>query len=205
MLVANAAPLDPGTPSSGVGDRTGEDSVRHRQIALLRGVNLGKHNRIPMQRLRAAMAGLGFDEVATHLQSGNVVFSATMPAGESERVISAGISQEFGLDVPVVVRTRDELAEVVATDPLAEVATIPARYLVTFLSARPDPAVLAELDPAAFAPDEVRFGEREIYVWCPDGVRNSRVPQSWWERRLGLRTTARNWTTVTRLLALADS
>lgn len=158
-----------------------------------------------MADLRAAMGRLGFDEVVTHLQSGNVVFSADAAAAESERIISAGIAEEFGLDVPVVVRTRDELAGVIAADPLADIATVPAQYLVTFLSARPDPAVLAELDPAAFAPDEVRFGRREVYVWCPDGVRNSRVPQSWWERRLGLRATSRNWTTVTRLLALADS
>ncbi|GAB2672641.1 DUF1697 domain-containing protein [Saccharopolyspora gloriosae] len=176
-----------------------------RQVALLRGINLGKHNRIPMAGLRELLARLGFDEAGTHLQSGNAVFSADISAAESERVISAGIAEEFGLDVPVVVRTRDELAAVVAADPLAEIAAVPAQYLVIFLSARPDPAVLAELDPAAFAPDEVRFGEREVYVWCPEGVRNSRVPQSWWERRLGVRATARNWTTVTRLLELANS
>ncbi|MFR9732159.1 DUF1697 domain-containing protein [Saccharopolyspora sp. MS10] len=176
--------------------------MRQRQIALLRGVNVGGRNRVPMARWREVLAEQGFERVRTLLQSGNAVFTAPCPAEESERRVAAGLAAEFGLDVPVLVRTRDELAEVVAGDPLAGVATIPARYLVTFLSGRPDPAVL---DPAACAPDVVRLGEREAYVWCPEGVRNSRVPQSWWERRLGLRATSRNWSTVIRLLELAGS
>ncbi|GAA3359063.1 DUF1697 domain-containing protein [Saccharopolyspora gregorii] len=179
--------------------------MRHRQVALLRGVNVGGRNRIPMALWREVLSGRGFGEVATLLQSGNAVFTASCPAAESERLVAADLAAEFGFEVPVLVRTRDELAAVVAADPLGEVASVPAQYLVTFLSARPDPAALAELDVAGCAPDVVRFGEREVYVWCPEGVRNSRVPQSWWERRLGLRATSRNWSTVTRLLELADA
>lgn len=176
--------------------------MQQRQIALLRGVNLGKHNRVPMAELRGEMAALGFGEVATHLQSGNVVFSATISADAAERAIADGIAARFGIEVPVLVRTRDELAALIAADPLAEIATDPAKYLVTFLSAPPDPDRFAALEPPE--PELVRFGEREVFVWCPDGVRNTRVSQSWLERRLGVSATSRNWSTVERLLAIAE-
>lgn len=176
--------------------------MQQRQIALLRGVNLGKHNRVPMAELRGEMAALEFGEVATHLQSGNVVFSATISADAAERVIAEGIASRFGIEVPVLVRTRDELAALITADPLAGVATDPAKYLVTFLSAKPDPDRFAALEPPE--PELVRFGEREVFVWCPDGVRNTRVSQSWLERRLGVTATSRNWSTVERLLAIAE-
>lgn len=200
MSGVRAMIVRPGSPRAGT-RADEEDDVPRRQIALLRGVNLGRHNRIPMQQLRAELAALGFGRVLTHLQSGNVVFSTDSPPADSAATIRSAIAERFGCDVPVLVRTREELAGVVATDPLSEVATDPSHYLVTFLSAAPDPGQLP--DPAEFAPDVVRYGEREIFTWCPDGVRNARAPQSWWERRLGIAATSRNWTTTTKLLELA--
>ena len=100
-------------------------------------------------------------------------------------------------------RNGKDSVRLVAADPLAGIAQDAAKYVVTFLSDPPDPALLP--DPAQFEPDVVRYGEREIFAWCPDGVRNARAPQSWWERRLGVTATSRNRATVERLLALAQA
>lgn len=174
-----------------------------RQVLLLRGVNLGRHNKVPMAQLRAELTARGFEAVRTHLQSGNVVLDTSSTPDETARAARAAIAERFGCDVPVLVRTGAELAAVVAADPLAGIAQDAAKYVVTFLSDPPDPALLP--DPAQFEPDVVRYGEREIFAWCPDGVRNARAPQSWWERRLGVTATSRNRATVERLLALAQA
>jgi uncharacterized protein (DUF1697 family) len=103
------------------------------------------------------------------------------------------------------VRTQAELARVVAENPLLDVANDHARLLVTFLSDAPAREALSELAPADFEPDVFAFGEREIYVWYPDGVRATRLSNAFWERRLGVVATGRNWNTVTRLQELAGA
>ncbi|WP_433498374.1 DUF1697 domain-containing protein [Sphaerimonospora sp. CA-214678] len=175
-----------------------------RCVALLRGINVGTKQRIAMADLRALFAGLGYTDVKTHLQSGNVVFGGADGESEAAARVEAAIQRELGLTVRCLVRGRDELAEVVERNPLGEVATDPAMHLVTFLSDRPDPARYADLDAAWYAPETYVVGEREIYVWCPDGVRNAKLIHSFWEKRLGLTATARNWNTVTKLLAMLD-
>ncbi len=173
-----------------------------RQVALLRGINVGGHNKLPMAPLRAALAELGYRDVHTHLQSGNAVFDTSARPKRVEEQVSELIADRFGLAVPVVVRTLDEVASVVADNPLPDAAREPAVFLVMFLSAAPDPAVVDALDPAAFAPDVFRLRGREIYLHCPDGIRNSALAAFPWGKRLGLTATARNWNTVTRLLAM---
>ncbi len=177
-----------------------------RQVALLRGINVGRNKRVGMVRLRELMNDLGYGDVRTHLQSGNVVFTATeTPSEQTARHIEDQLAQRFGFTVPVLVRTRDELARIVEADPLREVVTDPARYIVTFLSAAPDPQRLPETNPADHDPDTYRLGDRAIYLWCPNGVRDSRLAQALSEKHLRVTATARNWNTVTKLLALAST
>jgi uncharacterized protein (DUF1697 family) len=102
-------------------------------------------------------------------------------------------------------RTRDELADVVQRNPLRDVADEPRRYQVSFLSAAPDPRVVRELATADVAPEQVVVIGREIYAWHPDGIQRSPLVKLLSERRLGVTATARNWSTVTKLLALASS
>lgn len=173
-------------------------------MALLRAVNVGGRNRISMADLRELLEGLGYGEVRTHLQSGNAVFTAI--ATPPERValkIERALADELGLAARVLVRTHAELERVVAANPLLDVASDHARLLVTFLSAAPAREALSELVPADFEPDMFAVGEREIYTWYPDGVRAARLSNAFWERRLGVVATGRNWNTVTRLLELA--
>ncbi|MFE6774827.1 DUF1697 domain-containing protein [Streptomyces sp. NPDC057702] len=178
-----------------------------RYVALLRGINVGQHRRIPMATLRELLAGLGCGAVRTHLQSGNAVFvppdSDPTPDAVGE-ALERAIAQRLSLDVRVLVREGGDLCRVAARNPFREVDFDPSRLLVTFLSGPVDPAPLTELDPAEYAPDQFRVGEREIYVHCPEGVRHSRLTQALWEKRLGLVGTARNWNTVSALAAMVD-
>jgi uncharacterized protein (DUF1697 family) len=174
-------------------------------IVLLRGINLGAHKRVAMPALRELLDAAGFDDVRTYVQSGNVVLSSDgSPAqvgSECERLIA----DRFGFDVDAIVRGRGELAQVVARDPLRDVAENPKRYQVSFLSGEPDPAVIERLSSLATEAERVVHIGREIYAWHPDGVARSKL----WAALaapggLGVTATARNWTTVITLLAMAD-
>ncbi len=175
-----------------------------RQVALLRGVNVGGNNRVPMAHLRELLLDLGYEDVRTHLQSGNAVFTAgATPPEDAAQEIEGQLARSLGLSVRVLVRTAADLARVVSANPLPAAVAEPSRFLVTFLSAPPDPDLLGELDPVDFEPELFGFGERELYVWCPEGVRTLKLSYAFLERRFGVVATARNWNTVTRLLALA--
>lgn len=175
-----------------------------RQIALLRGINVGGHKRVAMARLREMMQTLGYEDVRTYVQSGNVVFSGPEQApAEVARRLSERVAATFGFEVAVVVRTRDELVEVVQANPLRGVATEPSRHHVIFLSAEVDPERVADLDPDGYAPDAFRLRGSEIYLWTPGGIRDSRLAKALSEKRLGVTATARNFKTVEKLLALA--
>ena len=168
-----------------------------RQIALLRGVNLGGNNKVEMARLRTLFEELGFSDVRTYVNSGNVVFSGRKI---SERRLEEAIADTFGFDVPVVLRSRDDLAKVVKANPLRNVATDPAKYLVVFCGAKAS----TELDPADFAPETFLIRAREIYLWLPGGVGRSPLGNQLVAKQVGTKSTARNWRTVEKLLALAD-
>jgi uncharacterized protein (DUF1697 family) len=176
-----------------------------RHIVLLRGINLGSRNRIAMPELRDALEQAGFDDVQTYVQSGNVVLTSTGAAAEVGRKVERQISKSFGFDIDVVVRTRAQLAKVVERNPLAKVARNPKRYQVSFLSAKPSAAVVRKLEEAAVEKERVVLIGREIYAWHPEGIGRSRLWTLLAGRGLGVTATARNWTTVTKLLELAGS
>jgi uncharacterized protein (DUF1697 family) len=174
------------------------------QIVLLRGINIGAKRRVAMPALRELLSEGGFHDVRTYVQSGNVVLvsdkSPEHVGRESERLIS----DAFRFDVDVVVRTRDELAEVVARNPLGDVVTEPKRYQVSFLSAELDPERVDAIAALAAEPERFVASGREIYVWHPEGVARSKLWNKLAGQGLGVVATARNWTTVTTLMAMAD-
>ncbi|TML33020.1 MAG: DUF1697 domain-containing protein [Actinobacteria bacterium] len=176
-----------------------------RLIVLLRGVNLGSTNRVPMPKLRAALEEAGFEDVATYVQSGNVVLSSGDSAPQVARTCERVIKQEFGLEVPVVVRTRAQLARIVKRNPLGKAATNPKRYQVSFLEKKPTAALVRKLEKVAAPAEQVVAAGREIYAWHPEGVARSKLWAALAGKRLGVTATARNWTTVTKLLELADA
>ncbi len=172
-------------------------------ILLLRGINLGPHKRVAMPELRALLSEAGFGDVRTYVQSGNVVLSSSGSpsdvAAESERLIA----DRFGFEVDVIARTGEELAEVVARNPLADVAVNPKRYQVSFLDAEPDPAVLERIAALRAEPERLVAIGRELYAWHPDGIGRSKLWSKLAGSGLGVRATARNWTTVTALEEMA--
>ena len=173
-----------------------------KHIVLLRGVNVGSHNRIAMAKLREVLEDGGFTDVRTYLQSGNVVLSSSSQAPVVGRKVNGLIKKRFGLDIAVVVRSHAELAEVVKRNPLAKVAGDPRRYLVTFMSGELRGAVVERIRGAAGPGERCEVIGREVYSWHPAGVGRSPLWARIASKGLGVDTTTRNWTTVTVLLAM---
>jgi uncharacterized protein (DUF1697 family) len=174
-------------------------------VALLRGINLGGRNRIAMAGLRAMAAGLGFTGVSTYIQSGNVLLSATdNDENAIAEAIAGGLNKTFGLDVGVVVVSRDRLAEVIGRNPYPGEANPKCLHAV-FLSAEPSPERLAQLaavQAAKGGPDSVTAVGRALYLHTPDGFGTSELAKAL--MRLPGGGTARNWATTTKLLQLCD-
>jgi uncharacterized protein (DUF1697 family) len=157
-----------------------------------------------MARLREALEEAGFAEVRTHLQSGNVVLESKTKPDQTARKCERVIEDEFGLAIDVVVRTPAELGRVVKRNPLGKVAKDPKRYQVSFLAGSLPAASKRKLQEALQEPEELVFSGREIYAWHPNGVARSKLWAAIAGRDLGVTATARNWTTVTKLLELAS-
>ena len=156
-----------------------------------------------MPALRSALEEAGFDDVRTYVQSGNVVVSAASKPEATARKVERLIADRFDLEIDVVVRTRIELARVVKKNPLGKVASDPKRYQVSFLEKKLPMATARKLEAVAVEGERVAFDGREIYAWHPAGIARSKLWAALAGRDLGVTATARNWTTVTKLLELA--
>jgi uncharacterized protein (DUF1697 family) len=177
-----------------------------RYAGFLRAVNVGGHNKVPMARLRELATGLGYADVATYLQSGNLVLTA--PAGKATAIESAlhdVLLDDFGVDAEVMVRDRSQLAAVIEANPFGDIADDPKKLLVSFLHKQPTAKARGACDPEEFAPERFEFGDRCIYLWHPDGVGRSKMSVAPWGKRLGVPGTARNWRTVTTMLEMLDA
>ena len=155
-----------------------------------------------MSQLRSLLEQTGHEDVRTHLQSGNVLLSSPLSPRKLEAQLEQQLAKGLGMDIRVLVRTRPELARVVARDPLRSVVTNGAHYMVSFLSKKLPAKVARELEQAEVAPAALALHGREIYAWYPDGSRRSPAAKLLDDRRLGVVSTARNWNTVTKLLDL---
>jgi uncharacterized protein (DUF1697 family) len=171
------------------------------QIALLRGINLGPHNRVPMPQLREHLAELGYGEVRTVVQSGNLVLESSVSAKRLAADLQATIADRFGVDSPVVVRSARQLAKVVDDNPFPEAIADPKRYQVTFLDGKCSAAEAQALRDTDVSPERLRVAGREIYVWHVDGIQRSPAAKLLSRQVSGV-ATARNWNTILKLLEL---
>lgn len=174
------------------------------QIVLLRGINIGPRNRIAMPALREALEDAGFTDVRTYVQSGNVVLSGPAKPDETARKVERVIADRFGLEIPVVVRTKAQLARIVKKNPLAKVAKEPKRYQVSFLDGKPPADAVKKLEGTVTGKEQLVVDGREIYAWHDAGVARSKLWAALAGKGLGVTATARNWTTVEALLELAN-
>lgn len=167
-----------------------------KQVALLRGINVGKSVRIGMADLRELFTSLGCESVQTILQSGNVVFEGAVTRAQLEDAIV----ERFSYSSRVFVRSAAEFRAVAADNPFRGIADDPSRMVITFLDDLPAGFSAPDVDP----PERIALTHRALYQWCPEGILTSQVPPAFW-RTLGSRATSRNLRTVDKLLALLDA
>jgi uncharacterized protein (DUF1697 family) len=167
-------------------------------IALLRGINLGGHHRVPMPELRALATDLGYGDVATYVQSGNLVFTAEEDRAPDALTaeLEAALESRYGFAVPVVLRSGAEMERIAARHPFEDREDEPAKLHVFFLAGDPDPGKVAAWHPERYAPDEAVVHGREVYVHFPNGMGRSKFTFDF-----GTPATARNWRSV---LAVRD-
>jgi uncharacterized protein (DUF1697 family) len=174
-------------------------------IALLRGINVGGHKIIKMEQLRKEFEGLGFLNVATYVQSGNVVFGAPKEtADDLPSKIEEMLLRRFNMSVPVIVRTAEEVDDVLRNNPFLKERGIDVGKLhVTFLSLTPQKAAMKGLDAIAAGPDRFHCRGQEIYLHCPNGFGGTKLSINALEGVLAVGATTRNWNTVNKLYEMA--
>lgn len=174
-------------------------------LALLRGINVGGKNKLPMSGLRDLFTEAGCEDVRTYIQSGNVIFRATPTiAAHLPGIITAGIAERFGYRVPVIVRTTKQLGAVIDDNPfLAEGAPEDTLH-VLFLADKPAAHRTSTLDPDRSPPDTFIARGREIYLRLPNGAGQTKLTNAWFDTKLATVSTGRNWRTVTKLFAMME-
>lgn len=174
-------------------------------LALIRGINVGGHKPVAMADLRELLARLGFNDVRSLLQSGNLVFrSATRSSARLERLLEVEASKQLALQADFFVRTAEEWQDVIAHNPLRkEAARDPSHLVVVFLKGAPGTTDVKALQVAITGPEIVRVDGRQAYIFYPNGIGRSRLTNTLIEMKLGTRGTGRNWNTVAKLGAVA--
>lgn len=183
-------------------NRSGGNGVAGKQVALIRGINVGRAKRVAMGDLRALMEDLGCSQVQTLLNSGNVIFSTP-----EEQLLNAATSIEealisrIGVAAKVIVVTGEEFNQIVVDNPLVELADDPSRLLVAVFGNSSVRARLKPLEEQAWAPESFAVGERAAYLWCPEGVLASPLAKEL-GKLLGDEVTTRNWSTILKIFNL---
>jgi len=200
-IVTAAGPGSQDPRCLGIGRTVGLMTDCH--VSLLRGINVGGHNLVPMARLRSIYETLGCADVTTYLQSGNVVFGHADDPAAVAAGAEAAIRDALGLEIRVLGRTHRQMARIVAADPFP--GAEPSRRLVLFLSAAPNVGIARELGRVTVGADAAILIGEEFHLHCPDGIADTKLTRILADRRLGVAATARNWRTVTRLMELSGA
>ena len=174
-------------------------------VALLRGINIGPHKRMKMETLRTSCEALGFKNVKTYIQSGNVVCQAGKVSSDAAaKKIEAQIEKDFGFSADVIARTGDEMKQIVTGNPLLKEPGVDASKLhVVFFSEAPSTEAIKKLEAIVKTPDKVRHKGKEIYFYFPNGVSGGSIWKHSLDRVLGISGTMRNWKTVNTLYEMA--
>ena len=173
---------------------------------MLRGINVSGQKKIKMDDLRAVYESLHFDDVRTYIQSGNVIFKCSFSnIIELTNTIEKKLEAVFGFSVSVIIRTKDEIKKVLESNPFLKNGKHDITKLyVTLLSATPSPADVDSIHQITFEPEKAIVGEREVYLFCPNGYGKSKITNSFLEKKLGVYATTRNWRTVNMLYELLN-
>ncbi|HVN58614.1 MAG TPA: DUF1697 domain-containing protein [Bacteroidales bacterium] len=169
---------------------------------LLRGINVSGKNMIRMDDLAGLFRGLGFENVSTYLQSGNVIFShgGQMPAQQIATIIFSAISEEMGLEVPVIIRSRQEISNILINNPFINRDNLGMdRLYVTMAQFTPSEKHLSDLSSLSFTPERIEIQGKDIYFYSPDGYGRAKLNNNYLEKKAGVTCTTRNWKTIMAL------
>ena len=175
-------------------------------VSLFRGINVGGHHKIRMDDLKGVHEALGFMDVSTYIQSGNVVFSSgDADVARLQRHIEDGFEKTFGFHVEVIVRTPAELRDIIENNPFrGQPGRESQRLMVLFLAARPEPTAQEDLLKSYAGPEELFISGKEMYIYYPDGMGRSKLSPGLLEKKLKTVGTARNWNTILQLQKLLE-
>lgn len=172
-----------------------------RYVALLRGVNVGGNARVSMEALRETCQSIGCKDVATYIQSGNVVLSSSLTAGGLRDRLASAIAEQLNVPAAVMIRTHAQLAEVIEANPFTDADT--GHLHVAFLSDELDDRAKGAANEISMPPEEFAIRGPDIYLHLPNGMGQSKLPAALLNpRRLGVAATVRNWRTVTKLVEM---
>ena len=172
-------------------------------VAVLRGINVSGQRIIAMKDLKALFQKAGYDNVMTYIQSGNVVFGSTETSKKKlEKNISELIENHYNFSVPVLVLSREDITEIIEKNPYLDDKKDISKLHVTLLSSTPDEKLLATTRDEKYQSDEFTIMGTSVYLYCPDGYGMTKFSTTFFEKKLGVEATTRNWKTILKLLEL---
>jgi len=184
---------------------TAKTATGSTYVALLRGINVGGKHKMPMKDLVEVCSATECGNVRTYIQSGNVVFTASATVAKRlAPLLAKKIGERFGFSVPVVLRSREQLEQVVRNNPFLKAGKPESTLHVTFLADEPTAEAIGKLDPNRSPGDEFRVIGSEIYLYLPNGMGNSKLTSAYFDSRLSTVGTARNWATVLKLVEMTQ-
>jgi uncharacterized protein (DUF1697 family) len=175
-------------------------------ISILRGINVSGQKKILMADLKVLYENLKFKDVRTYIQSGNVIFKSNEPLSdiEFEKKIEDQIFKKYDFHVPVIIRSEDEIRKIIAANPFLKEKNIEQKKLhVTFLSNIPDKENVESIEKMDFSPDKFMISGKEVYLYVPNGYGETKISNTFFEKKLKVKATTRNWNTVNKLSELS--
>jgi len=177
--------------------------VSSTYLALLRGINVGGKNKLPMKDLVQLFVEAGCSDVQSYIQSGNVVFSADSGLVDEITVrVTTAVAERFGYEMPILLRTTAQVHDVVSKNPFLDAGAAEDALHVLFLAGLPEPHRIEALDQDRSRPDAFLVRGREVYLWLPNGVARTKLTNAYFDSKLATTSTGRNWRTVIKLYEL---
>ncbi|MEL4307606.1 DUF1697 domain-containing protein [Joostella sp. CR20] len=176
----------------------------NKKIAILRGINVGGKRKIIMHDLKSMCEQLGLEDVKTYIQSGNLIFKSDKPNSQLENILEKAITEKYGFDVPVIVRTEKELDNSINNNPFIDKDTDVKQLHLTFLKEKPDIENFQKALTFNAEPDKFKIDNKDAYIFCSGKYHQSKLTNIFFEKHLKVRATTRNWKTVLKLLQLCE-
>ncbi len=179
----------------------------NKYIAILRGINVGGQRKILMADLKKFCGNLGFTSIATYIQSGNIAFEAAeTDTKQLQKTLENGITEKYGFQVPVIVLTKKDLEETLKNNPfLSENDILIDKLHVTFLKETPQESFIETVKSLDFGDDRFHIIGKNVYIYCPESYGNSKLTNSFFETKLKVKATTRNWKTVNILSEMLEN